>query len=852
MIKFNRIPNHWQPICNHNRVMAMPKLNGNFFPHTLLTVLLVAVLTGCNLPTAPSPTTTSPEFTPVSELQQTILTFRLALPQSIPPGDSIYLTFLDEVTGLAFNPHTYIMQAEDTLHYSVSLPFYLGKMLKYRYSRVGAKSVDEHLYDDRPVRYRLYHVEGPGTIDDVLSGWTDTPYTGPTGRIMGSVEDSTTHQPIPNILVAAGGEQALTLADGSFLLEGLPPGTHNLVFYSLDGSYNLYQQGAVIAADSTTPVSVGLSPARLVTVIFTVKLPTSTPTDAPVRLAGNLSQLGNTFADLAGGMSSLPTRMPTLGRLTDGRFMVTLSLPAGAYIEYKYTLGDGLWSAELSSKSETRLRQLIVPSTNLEVNDIVDAWGPAHTQPIRFEVTVPSDTPATDPIYIQFNPGFGWLQPLPMWPTTNSQGQPVWCFDLTGPFNQQASLHYRYCRGPECGAADDSATMGASPTGREIDPSTNHGTVQDQVLNWAWYSGAPPVPSVPSIQIIPRPAGFVAGVALQPTYRPSWAATLPAAFQDINALGANWVLLSPTWTFTNHTPPILEPEPQQDMLWPDLLSAIGAAQHTNMNVGLFPSVHFPSSAGEWWQSADRDYPWWMSFFERYTNFILQQATAASQTNAGLLVLGGDWLSPALPGGVLSDGTPSNVPQNAEQLWRDLLAKVRERYSGTIAWALPYPDGMKSPPPFLDAVDQVYVLWSAPLSTQPGAPLEEMQAQAARLLDQDLLPFQQQVGKPLILAISYPSIDRTATGCISIQGGGCLDYSLLAPPNTDIQALNLDLQAQADAYNAVLTAINDRPWISGYVSLGYYPPTVLQDKSTSIHGKPVAGVFWYWSTKFLGQ
>ncbi len=853
MIKFKQHSAHWQFNCNDTHVIAMPKFNRSSFFNTLLTLILVAVLAGCNLPSQPAPAPTGADTTPINELQQSILTFRLTLPESIPAGDSIYLTLLDEVTGLAFNPHTYIMQASDALHYTVSLPFYQGKVIKYRYSRVGASTtVDEHLYDDRPVRYRLYNVEGTGTVDDVLSGWTDTPYTGPTGRIMGTVVDSATQKPIPNILVAAGGEQTFSLADGSFLLEGLPPGTHNLVLYSLDGSYSIFQQGAVIAADSTTPVSVQMSPARLVTVIFTVKLPADTPSDAPVRLAGNLTQLGNTFADLAGGMSSLPARMPVLGKLSDGRFMVTLSLPVGAYLEYKYTLGDGLWSAEVTSQAAVRLRQLIVPGSDQEVSDTVEAWAAPGEQPIRFEVSVPSDTPPSDPVYIQFNPGFGWLQPLPMWPATNSLGQAVWRFDLTGPFNEQASLHYRYCRGPECGATDDASTMGASPVGRETNPSAHPGTVVDEVLGWAWYSGSPSVPSVPAVQVTPRDPGFLAGVALQPAYQPSWAFSFPTAFQDIQALGGNLVLLSPTWTFTNNNPPILEPEPQQDMLWPDLLNAISSAQRTSLSVGLFPSVHFPPNAANWWQSAPRDYTWWMSFYERYTNFILQQAAAAAETHAGVLVLGGEWLSPAMPDGVLADGTPSNAPQEAERIWRDLIIKVRERYNGTIAWALSYPDGVKNPPPFLDTVDQVYVLWSAPLSAQPGVPLEDMQAQAADLLDQDLLPFQEQVGKPLILAISYPSVDRAATGCIAIQGGGCLDYALLAPPNTDISTLNLDLQAQADAYNAVLSAINDRPWISGYVSLGYYPPTVLQDKSVSIHGKPAAGVFWYWSTKFLGK
>ena len=68
----------------------------------------------------------------------------------------------------------------------------------------------------------------------------------------------------------------------------------------------------------------------------------------PIRLAGNLYQLGDTFGDLQGGLSTVATRMPVLAPLPDGRYSITLALPAGADIRYKYTLGDGFWNAEHS------------------------------------------------------------------------------------------------------------------------------------------------------------------------------------------------------------------------------------------------------------------------------------------------------------------------------------------------------------------------------------------------------------------------------------------------------------------------------------------------------------------------
>lgn len=815
------------------------------------TLIILTLLVGCNLTTSP---TASSDITPTStqaELQKTLITFKVNLTQPIPAGDSIYLVLLDEVSGLAFNAHQYIMQAEDALTYSVNLPFTIGKVIKYRYSRQGTATVNEHLYDDRPVRYRIYHVEGPATVEDVVPQWTDTHYQGDRGRIMGKVQDANTGEPIPNLLVIAGGEQAFTLADGSFLLEGLPPGNHNLVFYSMDGSYNIYQQGAIVAANSTTPVSLQLSPAKLVTVIFTMKVPNGTPADAPIRLAGNLYQLGNTFADLSGGVSTLASRMPTLGRLDDGRYMLTINLPAGAYLEYKYTLGDGLWSSEVDSNADIRLRQLIVPNNGLEQDDIVDAWSTPDTQAIRFEVSVPPETPTNEHISIQFNPGFGWLEPLPMWSAVNTVGATVWRFDLTGPFNDLTSLHYRYCRQEQCGFADDAETMGPNPIGRAIDPSTNPGIIQDVVAKWAWYDRPAQTPVIQGIQVNPRDDDFIAGLAFQPAYDPSWGPLLPGAVSELEYSGINRLILSPTWTFTDNTLPILEPLPSQDVPWPELVSLVRNTSHSQLTIGLYPIPNFPIPAEEWWQSARRDYSWWVSFLERYSDFILQHATIASY-NAASLIIGGDWLNPALPDGALADGTPSDVPPDAEATWRNLISQVRQRYSGELAWVLSYPEGLVHPPAFLDAFDQVYILWSAPLASLPNATSDEMQVEAGSILDKEILPFQRAIGKPIVILLSYPSIDRGATGCIAIQGGGCLDYDLLSPSEHDIPELTISLQVQADAYNAVLSAINERTWISGYISTGYYPPAALQDKSTSIHGKPAAGVLFFWSQKFLGQ
>ncbi|MDP2991435.1 MAG: hypothetical protein Q8O57_12825, partial [Kiritimatiellota bacterium] len=96
-------------------------------------------------------------------------------------------------------------------------------------------------------------------------------------------------------------------------------------------------------------------------------------------------------------------------------------------------------------------------------------------------------------------------------------------------------------------------------------------------------------------------------------------------------------------------------------------------------------------------------------------------------------------------------------------------------------------------------------------------------------------------KPIILAVAYPSADNAASASWPVS-------ALFQPGSTQAP---VNLQAQADVYQALLMAVNERAWVGGFVSRGYYPPVVLQDASASVHGKPAADVLWYWYPRFLG-
>lgn len=774
-------------------------------------------------------------------------TFNLSLPAPVNPGETIAIGLLDEVTGLGLNPVLYQMNPVDAQHYSVALPLLLGSTIKYRYYRQGGLPAQEDTSLGMPVRYRLHTVNGPATLGDILASWSDKPFSGPSGRIVGTVLASGSGQPVPNMLVTAGGVSTLTDSLGQYSLEALPEGTQTIGAYALDGAYAPFEQGAEVRSGLTTIAPISAKSVPFVQVTFVVAEPKDSVSGAPVRLAGNLLQLGNTFADLDGGMSVVASRMPTLTPMTAnaGHDSITLQLPVGAEIRYKYTLGDGFWNAEHDVDGNFVLRRFIVPASDTVIQDTINTWQAGPSAPILFTVTVPANTPSSDTVSIQFNP-YGWTEAIPMWPLGGNQ----WVYKLYGPLNMLGSFHYRYCRNDQCGSADDESTATLPATGRSVSTSLTGQNIMDTVNAWIWWPDTEPVTLV-AVPVKPRQKGFWAGIEFQSFYQPNWQALYPSAMQNVQALGANYLVLTPTWTASSYNPLVFAPMPGSDPLWSDMLQAVQYGRAQNMNVAIYAVPRLLPSTPEFWQKAARTPEWWNSWFDRYRAFALYNADLATQSGAQSLILGGPAVLPALPGGLLTDGSSSNVPADAEARWRSILTDVRKRFAGQVLWAHPYGNTLPPAPPFIDQVDAFYLLWSAPLATSSPGAVDAMTAEAGRRLDTDILPFLQAASKPVVIAPDYPSAQDAATGCVPSGGGGCLDWSVLARPYPDSPSAALDLKGQSDLYQAILQAINQRDWIGGFISRGYYPAVSLMDKSSSVRGKMSADLLWYWLPRLTG-
>ncbi len=408
-------------------------------------LILAVVLCACTggQSAAPTPQTQAGVKADPALMTEALVTFKVEVPADSPGGEGVSLMLLDEVTGLGLNPQRYTMRPSGLTHFIASIPIPIGSIIRYRFVRTGMSLAEEQTSDGKPVRYRLFRVDGPSVITDLVSRWADTPPNAATGTVQGVIGDSANGKGVGGILVVCGGAHTLTAKDGSFSFSGLVAGLHNLVAYARDGKYQTAQQGVLVGENMLTEVALSLQRVPTVSIVFNVTVPPGMDETARLRIAGNLQQLGNTFSDLPGGVSVQVSRMPELIRVDNQHYAIALDLPVGADVRYKYTLGDSFWNAERGANQRLRVRQLVVPSQGKMIQDEVITWSDSQKTPMNFEITTPEGSAG---ITIQFY-ALGWTQPIPAW----GQDGKRWTYTLYNPLNLVGSdFKHRFCRAGEC------------------------------------------------------------------------------------------------------------------------------------------------------------------------------------------------------------------------------------------------------------------------------------------------------------------------------------------------------------------------------------------------------------------
>jgi hypothetical protein len=798
--------------------------------------LLIA--TGC----APlSPTPVGQIATPSSGTTQPAAEVRFVV--QAPPGTSedadLTLVLLDPVTDIDFNARRIPMDALGEGQWTVSIAPIVGSLLYYRYERTGPIEGIEVGVKGAPIDFRNIYVSGPGEIHEMIARWSDEPFQGETGRILGQIITASDGAPLNEMVVNAGGHLTFTDGEGNFRIDDLPTGLHTITAYSPTGSYKPHQQEALITANTTTPVELGLESADPLVITFQVTVPTDTPEQAQLRLAGNVAQLGFRFDRSNYGSFQSVSQMPALVRVDPEHYLGVFTIYDGMNLEYKYTLGDGVWNSERSTNGAFVTRNVRLNAANPTLRDQVDGWSDDSGDPFRFEVAIPGWTPSGDTVAIQFKVN-SWRSPLPMWPHEG-----LWTFELYSPSSFDQEIEYRFCRNLQCGIADELGFSGPEASGRRLHQDSSDTLIQQVIEDWQWLDRAVLQQEYPSD---PLPMEYLSrgGFAFSSAYNPAWQKHVTDAFKSIEESGTNEVILSPAWTWVQNNPfPILSLDPTSTPLDEELRELVKLGRDRGLHVAIRPSFHTEVTGMDiWWQQAIRNQLWWDLWFEEYRSFILTYASWAQQNGVEKLVIGGPEVIPALPFSSLPDGNPSGVPVDSEARWRSLVKEVRARFAGQLAFELDVREELSLTPPFLDLFDQVHLYWHSPIeegeTITPDIQQAAIEAQLTRILNTRTLE-----GKQISIVLAYLSLQDSGASCPPLPDGNCRPLTDFAQGQVIDIDLEVDLEAQAAVYASMLRAFADEPQIQGVYAAGFYPAVILHDKSLSVYGKPAQDVLAGW-------
>ena len=302
----------------------------------------------------------------------------------------------------------------------------------------------------------------------------------------------------------------------------------------------------------------------------------------------------------------------------------------------------------------------------------------------------------------------------------------------------------------------------------------------------------------------------------------------PQADPSLKALattGANWIsvvvgVFQETVSSTNFT------SSQYRTASDDALRHVVSLAHSQgIRVILVPFVNLSNDPEQSWiqiGTAFTSEKQWQDWFASYRGHINHYASLAQEAGADMFYVGSE-----LPG-----------TTHRENDWRRVIKEVRERFTGPISydsvfWGSPTAEYKRIK--FWDALDYICTDFWHSLTNKNDPTIEELkQGWINTGWMSALEALSKQYNKPAILSeIGYDSLDGTAK-----------NY-----PVTHRKIQTIDLQEQADCYQAALETVTGKPWLKGIfwwqwlaVSL---PTPILEDP----HGKSAEDVLRkYYLTK----
>ena len=298
---------------------------------------------------------------------------------------------------------------------------------------------------------------------------------------------------------------------------------------------------------------------------------------------------------------------------------------------------------------------------------------------------------------------------------------------------------------------------------------------------------------------------------------------IPSSLDSIGSADANWAGIFYNWGYTEIEPlPRFSPRPNlginahtaplEDIgSWTtesksrDMNSIIIAQIGANINLETGQGLPInPSHVGSSIQPSE----YWDAWFEQYRNLIEPLADSAASSGAGALTI-------LHNSNVLRYYDSATGAYPLETRWRDIIAIIRDSYSGKIGvsqplfWGTQYSQnffmGSSNQIGYYDAMDYIQVPFAPGLTRELDPSIENLNNGISNTIDNLLENTANQTGKPIFLTPIFFSSDGANSG-----GRGPMNFSA-----------TVDMQEQVDQYEALFQAISSIPYIQAVFCWGYW-------------------------------
>ncbi|MDQ7816892.1 MAG: T9SS type A sorting domain-containing protein [Melioribacteraceae bacterium] len=458
-------------------------------------------------------------------------------------------------------------------------------------------------------------------------------------------------------------------------------------------------------------------------------------------------------------------------------------------------------------------------------------------QVVTFKLTTETHTPVDETVVLQLSMVFG-CPSFPMEKISENEWQTV----VSLPSNSVGL--YKYCRNyMPLGAEEEweeraTVCSGCGGCGyRELRLTPTVTIVEDTVKKWRWWPVDGIVPEINTTEhLFARPdflpqSSFQCGVQLPDFW---WSIFSPVVKPTLDRIvrytNANWVEYTPVPEITQVYPtPIIVREGHNGTPEAELIKIITESHKRGLKVFLYLLPWMLNVQDNFPERHDRE--WWIAYEAQWRPIMLYYARIAQQYDVEML----------------SFYTPKHRPAShaeypvIDSLFQSLLHDVRSLYTGKVG--IDYNHMLPDMDIYAKGDYLVFGLfdsWPFRLSDSKEPTVSEMLDSLRSGLDYMLKPVAEKYGKAFILqAIAASSYDGSVLGTPYWE---TLLYWEPDDPNYPV-----DLQEQADAFEAILQAISERDWIKGAYSFNYNYWNSL-DKAPSIRSKPAEKVlakWWRW-------